>query len=63
MTEDAQSAAGFVGQLCYVVSPGKVMAYDEAQKFKRLNFFQWMTKEFVFLDLFDNHSEVMGEML
>ena len=32
------------GQLCYVVSPAKVVAVGEVEKFKRLNLFQWMTK-------------------
>jgi len=27
--------AGFGGQLCHMVSPGKVMAEDESDKFKR----------------------------
>ena len=40
-----QFAAGFEGQLCYVVSPGNVMADDEGSKSMRLNLFQWMTKE------------------
>ena len=37
--------AGFGGQLCYVVHPGKFMAGGEAYKFKRLNVLQWMTRE------------------
>ena len=44
--EDSQPVAGFGGgQLCYVFSPGEVMADSDANNFKRLILFQWIAKE------------------
>ena len=34
MIEDAESAAGFGGQLCYKGDPGEIMAIVEAKKFE-----------------------------
>ena len=38
MMEDAQSEAGFEGQLSKVVCPRKIMAESETQEFELLNF-------------------------
>ena len=45
LMEDAQSVAGFGGQLCYMVGIEEFMANGETKKFRRLNLFQWLTME------------------
>ena len=65
--EDTQFVTAFGGQLCFVFSPRKIMADDEAYKLKRLKFFQWMTKEinrwvrFTFSLVQKSEPEIFGD--
>ena len=45
MTEDDHPAAGFGGQICYVVGQREIMAVGEDEKFMRLNLFHWLSME------------------
>ena len=58
MKEDAQSAAGFRGQFCYMVTPSEVMTEGKAKRFKRPNLFQELTR--VIAGFFDDPSGMIG---